>query len=87
MYMYIHIVYVHVHTYTHICCTYIHNIPYSHQILPPLNFRPTGGRKLKGANCSPKLREGRKLKGVIWAPEIGGAKIKGNELVTGKGSI
>ena len=25
-------------------------IPYSHQISPPLNFRPSGGRKLKGAN-------------------------------------
>ena len=42
------------------------NIPYSHQISPPLNFCPPGGRKLKGANWEPKL----------------GAKIKGNELGT-----
>ena len=44
------------------------SIPYSHQISPPLNFRP------------PKLGEGRKLKGTNWAPKIwGGAKIKGSE--------
>ena len=57
-------------------------LPYSHQILPPLNFRPPGGRKLKGANWEPKLGEGRKLKGTNWAPKLGGAKIKGSELVT-----
>ena len=57
-------------------------LPYSHQISPPLNFRPPGGRKLKGANWEPKLGEGRKLKGTNWAPKIGGAKIKGSGLVT-----
>ena len=57
-------------------------LPYSHQISPPLNFRPPGGPKLKGANWAPKLGEGRKLKGANWAPKIGGAKIKGRELVT-----
>ena len=63
------------------------SLPYSNQISPPLNFRPPRGRKLKGANWAPKLVEGRKLKGANWAPKIGGAKIKGSELVTGKGSI
>ena len=49
-------------------------IPYSHQISPPLNIRPSGGRKLKGANWAPKLWEGRKLKGAHWAPKIGGSE-------------
>ena len=57
-------------------------LPYFHQISPPLNFRPPGGLKLKGANWEPKFGEGRKLKGANWAPKIGGAKIKGSELVT-----
>ena len=57
----------------------VSDIPYSHQISPPLNFRPPGVRKLKGANWEPKLGEGRKLKGTNWAPKIGGAKIKGSE--------
>ena len=52
----------------------------------PLIFAP-GGRTLKGANWPPKLGEGRKLKGANWPPKVGGAKIKGSELGTGKGSI
>ena len=64
-----------------------HCIPYSHQISPPLNFRPPGERKLKGANWAPELGEGRKLKGANWAPKIEGAKIKGSKLVTAKSSI
>ena len=47
------------------CC-----VPYSHQISPPLNFRPPGGLKLKGANWEPKFGEGRKLKGVNWSPKF-----------------
>ena len=50
------------------------DIPYSHQISPPLNFRPQRGRKLKGANWAPKLGEGRKLKGANLAPKIGGSE-------------
>ena len=50
--------------------------PYSHQISPP-----------KGANWAPKLVEGWKLKGANCEPKIGGLKIKGSELVTGKWSI
>ena len=49
-------------------------LPYSHQISPHLNFRPSGGRKLKGANWAPKLGEERKLKGANWAPRIGGSE-------------
>ena len=66
--------------YLHIIYRRNNVLPYSHQISPPLNFRPPGGRKLKGANWEPKLGEGRKLKGTNWAPKIGGgAKIKGIE--------
>ena len=57
-------------------------LPYSHKSSPPINFRPPGGLKLKGANWEPKFEAGRKLKGANWAPKIGGAKIKGGELVT-----
>ena len=49
-------------------------LPYSHQISPPLNVRPPGGRKLKGANWAPKLGEGQKLKGANLAPKIGGSE-------------
>ena len=52
----------------------------------PLIFTPRR-RKLKGANWQPKLGKGRKLKGANCAPKIGGVKIKGSELVTGKGFI
>ena len=43
-------------------------VPYSHQISPPLNFRPPRGAKIKGSELGTEIR--------------GGAKIKGNELGT-----